>query len=153
MPVLLFLLFLPFAEFVFFGVVSSRIGPWNALGLLGLNTVIGVMLLQHQGMKSLQSLDSIRRHSTNPETPFDQICAVLAGILFFIPGFLTDILGALLLLPFIRSFLKYLLKTRGNWTFYEYSSRAESSDIIEGEYERLDETRITRESDAKEKDL
>ena len=76
---------------------------------------------------------------------FDGFCLVAAGALLITPGFLTDTIGFALLLPPVRAALRSAIKKHTRWSaYYETGDmyepqRPRSPEIIEGEYERLDE--------------
>jgi UPF0716 protein FxsA len=98
------LVLLPAAEIAAFMVVAVVIG-WSWAILLFLATsVLGVMLLRRSGRADLDRLrGAIRRDGIGAihfETP--GVATVIAGILLVFPGFITDVIGALLLVPPLR---------------------------------------------------
>ncbi len=129
MPLFLLFILFPFLEVFFFGVVSGRIGLWNAVGLLFLDSFLGVALIQRQGFYNLKNMKTLERA---PEKAFDQFFLILAGLLLFIPGFLSDIMALMLILPFTRSFF-----TR-NAVFRHAVFRTDDT-ILEGEYETIED--------------
>ncbi|MDP4161944.1 MAG: FxsA family protein, partial [Bacillota bacterium] len=61
--------------------------------------------------KTLRKAQEELRNGRMPgEAILDGICILIGGTLLITPGFVTDILGLLLLLPFTRRFFKYLLR-------------------------------------------
>jgi UPF0716 protein FxsA len=98
---------LPPIEILAFVLVAAAIGLAGALILMIATTVAGVMVLRQAG----------RRHITRLRTAVAQgeaigtvaqgsgVARVAAGILLVIPGFVTDALGALLLVPAFRRWL------------------------------------------------
>lgn len=145
MPLLLLFIVLPLAELMIFGMVSARIGGLNALLLCVLAALMGGALIQHQGLKTLAALRESLQHNQIPRTEiFDGFCIVTAGILLIVPGFLTDLLGILLLLPYIRQIARGFIKNHTKYNVYTNASdfsehRARSDlDIIEGEFENVE---------------
>jgi len=76
------------------------------------------------------------------------LCLVAAGAMLITPGFVTDTLGFLLLVPKMRETLRHKLSASAQFQamnfeneFYEETQRPkpEDPDVIEGEYETLDE--------------
>ncbi|HCL65296.1 MAG TPA: membrane protein FxsA [Rhizobium sp.] len=101
-PLLLFIL-LPLAEIAGFIFVGSKIGIAATLGLTVLTTVAGLVLLRIQGAGILQKLRDASREGANPGRELIHgAMIVVAAFLLILPGFLTDIIGLLLFLPFIR---------------------------------------------------
>lgn len=112
---LLLILLLPILEIVGFIQVGDWIGAGPTIGLLALSAVVGVLLVRHQGLASLTRAQAAAARGEVPiGTVLDGFCAVLAGILLIIPGFLTDILGiALLIGPLRRGIGRWLLGRMG----------------------------------------
>ena len=98
------LLVLPAAEFVAFFLVAALIGWLWAAGLFIATSIAGVLLLRRFGRADLDRLrtafarDGVR--ALHLETP--GMATMLGGILLIFPGFITDLLGAALLLPAVR---------------------------------------------------
>lgn len=108
---LLLILLLPILEIVGFIQVGDWIGAGPTIGLLALSAVVGVLLVRHRGLASLTRAQAAAARGEAPiGTVLDGFCAVLAGILLIIPGFLTDILGLVLLVgPLRRGIGRWLL--------------------------------------------
>ena len=101
----LFLLFLvPALEVSVLMRVSDALGGWNTFALVILTAAVGVSLVRSQGLATLMS---VQRKLATGEMPGQEIVEgmmlALAGVLLFIPGFVTDLLGLLLLTPFTRA--------------------------------------------------
>ena len=98
------LLVLPAAEFVAFFLVAALIGWLWAAGLFIATSIAGVLLLRRFGRADLDRLrtafarDGVR--ALHLETP--GMATMVGGILLIFPGFITDLLGAALLLPAVR---------------------------------------------------
>ena len=98
------LLVLPAAELLAFLLMAALIGWWWAAGLFIATSIVGVLLLRRFGRVDLDRLrtafarDGIR--ALHLETP--GMATMLGGILLIFPGFITDLLGAALLLPVVR---------------------------------------------------
>jgi UPF0716 family protein affecting phage T7 exclusion len=94
-----FALLLPLAEIAVLIVVGQRIGVAAVLALLLLGAVTGMGLLRWQGRELMRQM---RSAFAGDELPLAKIYAqlplALAGILFLLPGFLSDFIAILLLL-------------------------------------------------------
>lgn len=108
---LLLILLLPILEIVGFIQVGDWIGAGPTIGLLALSAAVGMLIVRHQGLASLSKAQAAAARGEAPiGTVLDGFCAVLAGVLLIIPGFLTDILGILLLIRPLRRGI-------GRWLF------------------------------------
>jgi UPF0716 family protein affecting phage T7 exclusion len=88
---------LPFLEFAFFGAISERIGLLPAFILLLGVSFYGFYLLKSQGrllIKALKAGDSLNFTAENARKG---LSTAVAALLFAFPGFLSDIVGALIL--------------------------------------------------------
>ena len=101
---LLAVLVFPLAELAAFAAVAVAIGFFQALGLLILGTVAGVMVLRHAGGNHIARVRMAMSEGLN-RNGFTALQAdstggfiLFAGILLVIPGFITDALGLLVLL-------------------------------------------------------
>jgi UPF0716 protein FxsA len=130
------LVFLPFLELAGFGLVAARTGFLPALSLLLLGAVGGIALIQNQSLGSVFRLrEALEGKPVRSDEIFSSLCLAAAGILFFIPGFITDILGFLLLAPFARNWLRRALERRPERPPPAHGPQ----DVIEGEYERTED--------------
>lgn len=103
--ILLLLIATPFLEITSFIVVGGWIGVLPTLGLLVLSMTLGMALLRGRGLGALAR----GRGAINPARMAaelgDTLFLALAGLLFLIPGFFTDLLALPLLLPPVRALL------------------------------------------------
>ena len=109
---LLFLL-IPVAELVLIVRVGSEIGALNTIGLLVLISLLGAWLVRREGLsvfsRAQRELDAGRVPTTSL---VDGLLILAAGALLLTPGFLTDIVGVLLLLPPVRVVVRRFLAAR-----------------------------------------
>ena len=145
MPFLIIFVIIPLVELGIFAAVSDHIGLGTALLFALITAILGGNLVRLQGLQTITSMRGSMDKGQMPLTElFDGFCLVAAGALLITPGFLTDAIGFSLLVPAFRSFLRHIIKTHTNWAVSSagFSSTRRSSydpDIIEGEYEDLDE--------------
>ena len=97
--------------------VMIQVGQWlgvvNTIGLLILISVIGAWLVKRQGLGALRRIREQRRAGQLPATPvFDGALILVAGVLLVVPGFVTDALGLLLLLPPVRAVARRYARRR-----------------------------------------
>lgn len=98
--VLLTLLALPFLELAAFVAVGVAIGFLWAVGLLILTSFAGSLLLRHAGGSHIARMRVVMAEGSFSSLQADGRggLMLLAGILLFIPGFITDFVGLLVLL-------------------------------------------------------
>lgn len=136
--VLLLVLALPFAEIATFIMVGKAIGLWPTLGLTILAMGVGLMIVKAQGLGHLRDMRSNLKAGQMPIADMlHSLLLVIAGFLFLLPGFLTDILAILLLLPPVRALIglwmvrNMTIVTRGA---ARSGPATGDSTIIEGEF-------------------
>ncbi len=80
--------------------IGSSIGWLNTIGLILLGSVIGGLLVRQQGFRTLMRLQATLREGGNPGPELlHGVLIALGGMLLMTPGFVSDTLGLLLLLP------------------------------------------------------
>ena len=103
---LLFLV-VPFAELFVLLQVGRAIGALETIGLLVLVSIVGAWLVKREGIGVLRRAEERLRQGGMPGRELvDGVMILFAGALLLTPGFLTDILGILLLLPPVRATLR-----------------------------------------------
>lgn len=136
----LFILFLlvPLIEIYFLIKVGSIIGAgWTVFAVVG-TAILGAGLLRIQGLSTLQRAQlSINKGEVPAVAMLEGVALAISGVLLLTPGFFTDTLGFILLIPVLRqSLIKRILKNsqflyRGRTT-RTHNGFSEST-IIEGE--------------------
>jgi UPF0716 protein FxsA len=110
---LLLLLFIvvPLVELYVIIQVGQAIGPLPTIGLLLLDSILGSVLLRSQGRGAwLRFNQAIAMGRVPTREVADGVMIIFGGALLLTPGFVTDILGALFLLPPTRAILRRLLR-------------------------------------------
>ncbi len=104
---------LPLLEIALFIKVGGWIGLAPTLALIVLTAVIGVWMLRLQGISVLLSAQRQLAAGSLPVAEvFEGLCLVIAGGLLLLPGFFTDAVGALLLVPAVRRALYRQVRQR-----------------------------------------
>lgn len=135
MPLLALFVLLPVIEIALFILAGAEFGFWPTLGLVGLTTLTGVLVLRRQGSVTLRHLQEAQRGLSDPTTPMAHGALLyLAGLLLILPGFLTDAFGLLLLLPPVRRLILTRLSAGIRvHTSTGFRSRETHEDVIDGE--------------------
>ncbi|MEO5331628.1 MAG: FxsA family protein [Magnetococcus sp. YQC-5] len=77
------------------------------LSLLG-SALLGVFVIRREGMRTLMIMrDRISRGEIPGEEMLDGAMLVLAGVLLILPGYLSDLIGLILLLPWTRTLVRH----------------------------------------------
>ena len=112
---LLFLLFVavPILELMVIVQVGQSLGAWNTAGLLVVDSLLGAWLVKHQGLGLIRKSRERLRNGEMPGSEISAGIAVLfAGALMLTPGFVTDAVGLMLLIPPIRNLLTSSIRRR-----------------------------------------
>lgn len=153
---LLFFIVTPIVEMYLLLTVGDIIGALPTIALVLLTAVIGVTLLRRQGLATLNRAQDRMAQGALPVAEMaDGILLAVAGPLLLTPGFVTDGMGFVLLVPAVRRSLGALINRRlivvggQNMSAHSMHSNAAgrgpvdparpSGDVIEGEYRREDE--------------
>ena len=149
----------PLLEIALFIKVGGLIGLGPTLALVILTAVIGVWMLRRQGLSVLIRAQRQLAEGTLPVVEvFEGLCLVVAGALLLTPGFFTDAIGALLLVPAVRRGLYQLVRRRIEPHVFQAggefrggpASSPGSGPTIEAEYEEVDEDRAGFATDGRE---
>ena len=127
-----FLIFigLPALEIFLMIKIGAEIGALNTVALIFLTAVTGVYFARIQGIQTLKSgVVNLYQNKVPVYELISGASIAFAALLLIVPGFFTDTIGFLLLIPFTRKILLRLAlknKTR-------YSANEENKNIIDGE--------------------
>lgn len=125
--------------------VGDEIGAFNTVLVCLLTAGIGLSLVRMQGIKVFQDMQ-LKASAGEPvgDSLIHGFFLLVAGVCLFIPGFITDTFGALLLVPFIRLALGKAGMAHMVVKTYRSSNRGQQEDIIiEGEYSHYEEKNTT----------
>ena len=113
-PLLLFIfIVVPIAELAVLIQVGQEIGVWWTIAILIADSVLGSLLMRSQGRASWRRFNETAAAGRVPAREvLDGVLVIFGGAFLLTPGFLSDIVGALLLLPPTRAVLRRLLARR-----------------------------------------
>ncbi len=93
----------PIIEIALFIQVGGLIGLWPTLGIVVLTAVIGTSLMRSQGAHAWNEIQRSFNELRDPSRPLAHgVMILIAGMLLLTPGFFTDTIGLLLLIPAVR---------------------------------------------------
>jgi len=133
---LLFLVGIPLVELYFLIQVGTEIGVLPTIGISLFTAVLGGYLVRRQGFDVLVRVRRVKDQGELPALAvMDGALLLVAGLFLLLPGFLTDVLGFLLLIPAIRQHLikRYIVILPPG---QEGPGDPASPRVIEGDYRR-----------------
>jgi UPF0716 protein FxsA len=118
-------------------------GAWFPVLAVILSFVAGGLTIRHTGVKSLNELkEASQKGYIGPDTAVGGLLGFLAGILFILPGLLSDVAAILLLLPITRDIVERRIRP----------SARQGGVVIEGEAVEIREERLPPEPNQEKND-
>ena len=144
---LLLLLFIgiPLLEITLFVQIGGAIGLGWTLATVVITAFLGSWMVKSQGAQAMQNLRSSFSNLQDPAEPLAHGAMILfSGALLITPGFFTDFIGFLLLVPAVRSTAYRYLRTRVNIQSFQMGqenptqrSHHPRDRVIDGEFEEV----------------
>jgi len=131
--VVLFIIGIPVIEIYLIIKVGGVIGALNTILLIFFTAITGIYFAKIAGLSTLRSgLNQLVKN----EIPIYEIISgaalAFAALLLIVPGFLTDIIGFLLIIPITR---KFFIKSISS----KFNKKKENENIVEGSFEEENE--------------
>ncbi|WP_101774537.1 FxsA family protein [Pasteurella oralis] len=145
MPLILFILLaflFIYIELSLLVWIGSTIGILGLIALLILSSVFGLLMIRARGWYTLLN---VQKQLSRGEIPTRSLLKsgiwIVAGILFFIPGFLTDLLGLVLLIPATGLWIENLIANKIQFFHTRFFRKTQQgfqqdSNVFEAEYEK-----------------
>ena len=123
----------PIVEIAVFVLVAQSIGFWSALAGVLLLSLVGAAIMSRQGFSLLAEIRSTIGAGRMPARALaDAMLVGVAGLLLLVPGYVTDVLGLLLLIsPLRHGFYRWLAHRMGIEPAASQASRASGPKVIE----------------------
>tara|TARA_B100000927_G_scaffold231996_1_gene192042 strand:+ start:37 stop:462 length:426 start_codon:yes stop_codon:yes gene_type:complete len=132
--IILAIILIPIVEIYLLIKIGSEIGPLITIILIFTTAIVGIYYAKYEGLNTLRS--GLMQLSKNEPPTYEMISGAaiaFAAILLIIPGFLTDLIGFLLILPISRaSIFKLLFKKFKN-------KKTQRNNFIDGEFEDIED--------------
>jgi len=145
------ILLLPVAEIALFVLVAATIGlPW-ALALMLVSTTSGLLVLRRAGRGRIARFRVAVADTdiTAIEANTGGFLTVLAGLLLFLPGFLTDLIGAALLIAPLRRFCSEAFRL---WVRRRDRDERSVIDLAPEEWQRVPDHELRNKSNKRDRD-
>jgi UPF0716 protein FxsA len=114
--ILLFIL-IPAIEISVLLLSGKIMGIWPTFLLIVFTGILGSYLAKKQGLNTIRKVQEQLRFGNIPsEEIIDGVCILAGGLMLLSPGFLTDIMGLIFLIPATRMLIKpFLIKMIQQW--------------------------------------
>jgi len=132
--ILLLIILIPILEIYLFIKVGSQIGAITTITLIFTTAIVGVYYAKYEGLNTLKS--GFTQLSNNIAPTYEMISGAaiaLAAVLLIIPGFVTDLVGFLLIFPMSRKFIFARFNKRFN------ERKTKKNDFIDGDFEDIED--------------
>lgn len=158
LPLFFLFVLMPIIEIAVLIQVGSVLGAFNTIALLVLTAIVGASLVRSQGIRTMQSAQLKMAQGQLPGREMvSGIMIFIAGVMFITPGFVTDLIALLMLIPAVQSVMGvWLLKrvqVHGTATHFQFHSHQQTrsqdstqeshqpkpGNTLEGEYQRKDD--------------
>lgn len=109
--IVLLLITVPAAEIGLLVLSGNTLGVWPTIFLIISTGLLGAWLAKKQGLKTIRDAEyQMSRGQIPGESILDGLCILVGGVVLLTPGFITDGLGFLLLVPATRRYIKSWIK-------------------------------------------
>jgi len=132
--VLLAIILIPIIEIYLFIKIGSQIGALNTILLIFFTAIVGIYYAKYEGLNTIKSGFSQLIKNEIPAYEIISGAAIaFAALLLILPGFASDVIGFLLIIPFTRKLILGKISNK-----FENNTKRKK-DYIEGEFEDIDE--------------
>ena len=132
--ILLIVILVPIIEIYLFIKIGTQIGAITTTLLIFTTAIIGIYYAKYEGLNTLRSgFSQLSKNETPAYEVISGAAIAFAAILLIIPGFLTDLLGFLMIFPITRKIIF------SNFTKKFKSKRTVKNNFIDGEFEDIED--------------
>ena len=133
-PILLSIILIPIIEIYLFIKIGSQIGAFNTIFLIFVTAIVGIYYAKYEGLNTFKSgFAQLLKNEIPAYEIISGTAIAFAALLLIIPGFATDFVGFLLIIPFTR---KILLNQFSKKIF---KKNVKKNKFIEGEFEDIED--------------
>ena len=137
-PFFLLFICLPALEIYLLIEVGGQVGAINTVALIFLTAIIGLYFAKHQGLQTLKSgMVNLYQNKIPIYEMMSGASIAIAAFLLIVPGFFTDLIGFLLLVPFTRKILFNLTLRKKTKNDNKSQNKTIDGEIIENNKDEL----------------
>ena len=134
------IILVPIIEIYLFIKIGSQIGAFNTISLIFITAIIGVIYARYEGLNTLKSgVSQLIKNELPAYELISGAAIAFAALLLIIPGFATDLIGFLIIIPITRKLMFGKLSKKFN------KKKNKQEPFIEGDFEEIkdeDDTKI-----------
>ena len=134
------IILVPIIEIYLFIKIGSQIGAFNTISLIFITAIIGIIYARYEGLNTLKSgVSQLIKNKLPAYELISGAAIAFAALLLIIPGFATDLIGFLIIIPITRKLMFGKLSKKFN------KKKNKQEPFIEGDFEEIkdeDDTKI-----------
>ena len=131
-PFFLLFIALPALEVILLIKIGGQLGALNTVALIILTAIVGIYFAKIQGIQTLKSgMVNLYQNRMPVYEIMSGASIAIAALLLIIPGFFTDFLGFLLLVPFTRKLLFKLALKKNSQKEHESQNKTLEGEIVD----------------------
>ena len=133
-PILLSIILIPVIEIYLFIKIGSEIGAFNTISLIFITAVIGIYYAKYEGLNTFKSgFAQLLKNEIPAYELISGAAIAFAALLLIIPGFATDFIGFLLIIPFTRKILLHQFSKKIS------KKNVKKNNFIDGEFKDIED--------------
>jgi len=132
--ILISIILIPIIEIYLFIKIGSQIGAFNTISLIFITAIIGIYYAKIEGLNTIRSgFFQLLKNEVPAYEILSGAAIAFAAFLLIIPGFITDFIGFILIIPFSRNLIFKNFLTKNN------KQNVKKNNFIDGEFEDIDD--------------
>ena len=137
-PFFIFFIALPSLEIFLFIKIGGQVGALITVALIFLTAIVGVYFAKLQGIQTLKSgMVNLYQNKMPIYEIMSGASIAIAALLLIIPGFFTDLIGFLLLIPFTRRIIFSLVLKNKSQTVVNHEDGTIDGEIVDHKKDEL----------------
>ena len=133
-PILLSIILISVIEIYLFIKIGSQIGAFNTISLIFITAIVGIYYAKYEGLNTFKSgFAQLLKNEIPAYELISGAAIAFAALLLIIPGFATDIIGFLLIIPFTRKVLLNQFSKKIS------KKNVKKNNFIDGEFEDIED--------------
>jgi len=133
-PILLSIILIPVIEIYLFIKIGSQIGAFNTISLIFITAIVGIYYAKYEGLNTFKSgFTQLLKNEVPAYELISGAAIAFAALLLIIPGFATDFVGFLLIIPFTRRVLLSQFSKKVS------KKNVKKNNFIDGEFEDIED--------------
>jgi len=133
-PILLSIILIPVIEIYLFIKIGSQIGAFNTISLIFITAIVGIYYAKYEGLNTFKSgFTQLLKNEIPAYELISGAAIAFAALLLIIPGFATDFVGFLLIIPFTRRVLLSQFSKKIS------KKNVKKNNFIDGEFEDIED--------------